>query len=73
MCPLCISAAALTAAGITSGAGVTALVARRWRALGQSIARASGGSLGVISSRKPHIRRDGVATRDSLPRCGPLV
>jgi len=33
MCPLCISAAALSVAGATSGAGVIAIIVTRWRAL----------------------------------------
>jgi hypothetical protein len=31
MCPLCITTAALTAAGTTTGAGALALVASKWR------------------------------------------
>jgi hypothetical protein len=31
MCPLCITAAALSAAGAASGAGVIAVAASRWR------------------------------------------
>jgi len=33
MCPLCITTAALSAAGATSGAGVVAVLARKWRTL----------------------------------------
>jgi hypothetical protein len=33
MCPLCISSAALAAAGATSGAGALAVVASKWRTL----------------------------------------
>jgi hypothetical protein len=33
MCPLCITTAALSAAGATSGAGVIAVAASRWRTL----------------------------------------
>jgi hypothetical protein len=31
MCPLCITTAALTAAGATSGAGVVVVAAAKWR------------------------------------------
>ena len=31
MCPLCITTAVLSAAGATSGAGVVAVAASRWR------------------------------------------
>jgi hypothetical protein len=33
MCPLCITTVALSAAGATSGAGVIALAASKWRGL----------------------------------------
>jgi hypothetical protein len=33
MCPACITTAALTVAGVTSGAGAAALVVRKWRTL----------------------------------------
>jgi len=33
MCPLCITSAALTAAGITSGASALAMAAGKWRTL----------------------------------------
>jgi len=33
MCPLCITTAALSAAGASSGAGALALLARKWRTL----------------------------------------
>jgi hypothetical protein len=33
MCPLCVTTAVLSAAGATSGAGVIAVVASKWRAL----------------------------------------
>jgi hypothetical protein len=33
MCPLCISTAALSAAGATSGAGALVVVASKWRAV----------------------------------------
>jgi hypothetical protein len=33
MCPLCITTAALTAAGATSGAGVLAIAVSKWRTL----------------------------------------
>jgi hypothetical protein len=33
MCPLCITTAALSAAGISSGAGVVAAAASKWRTL----------------------------------------
>jgi hypothetical protein len=39
MCPLCITTAALTAAGATSGAGALALVAAKWRAFRRWFAR----------------------------------
>jgi hypothetical protein len=33
MCPICITTAALSAAGATSGAGVIAVTASKWRTL----------------------------------------
>lgn len=33
MCPLCITTAALSVAGATSGAGLVAVVAHKWRVL----------------------------------------
>jgi hypothetical protein len=33
MCPLCITTAALSAAGAASGAGVLAVAANKWRTL----------------------------------------
>ncbi len=33
MCPICLSTAVLSAAGATSGAGVIAVMVRKWRAL----------------------------------------
>lgn len=37
MCPACLTAAVLTAAGTASGAGVLALAAARWRRLRQRL------------------------------------
>lgn len=41
MCPLCITTAALTAAGTTSGAGVLALVVSQWQTLRRRLGRSS--------------------------------
>jgi hypothetical protein len=34
MCPVCLTTAALSAAGVSSGAGALALAAGKWRAMG---------------------------------------
>ncbi len=39
MCPVCITTAALSAAGATSGAGVIVVAASKWRTLRRWISR----------------------------------
>lgn len=44
MCPLCITTAVLSAASGTSGAGVVALVAKKWRTVRRWFLHCGGGS-----------------------------
>jgi hypothetical protein len=41
MCPVCMTTAALTAVGATSGAGVMVLVVKKWRRLRHRLWKAS--------------------------------